>query len=84
MAPLRDRRHRLPPEIIQHAIWLYPGRSITAPRISWPSVGLNSEVVRRVSVPDRLASIHSGAAEAIQNSFIFLPVGRADRFRRNR
>ena len=23
MAPLRDRRHRLPPEIIQHAIWLY-------------------------------------------------------------
>jgi hypothetical protein len=84
MAPLRDRRHRLPPEIIQHAIWLYPGRSITAPRISWPSVGLNSEVVRRVSVPDYLASIHSGAAETIQNSFIFLPVGRADRFRRNR
>src|SRR5262245_30429637 len=23
MAPLRYRRHRFPPEIIQHAIWLY-------------------------------------------------------------
>jgi transposase-like protein len=24
MAPLCYRRHRFPPEIIQHAIWLYP------------------------------------------------------------
>jgi hypothetical protein len=90
MAPLCDRRHRFPPEIIRRAIRRAHsaasslGAQHHRPRISWRSVGFNSEVVRRVSVPDCLASIHSGAAETIQNSFIFLPVGRADRFRRNR
>jgi hypothetical protein len=32
MAPLSYRRHRFPPEIIQHAIWLYL-RFTTAPLI---------------------------------------------------
>ena len=44
--------------IALHPAWAQHHR----PRISWPSVGLNSEGVRRVSVPDYLASIHSGAA----------------------
>jgi transposase-like protein len=48
MAPLSYRRHRFPPEIIQHAIWLYLRFTLSYRDVEelWPNEGSISPMKR--------------------------------------
>jgi putative transposase len=48
MAPLSYRRHRFPPEIIQHAIWLYLRFTLSYRDVEdyWPNAGSTSPTKR--------------------------------------
>jgi transposase-like protein len=63
MAPLRYRRHRFPPEIIQHAIWLYLRFTLSyrdeEELLAERGLDISYETVRRWVVTDKLRSYAS-------------------------
>jgi putative transposase len=63
MISLRYRRHRFPPEIIQHAIWLYPRFTLSHRDVEEPladrGLDISYETVRRRMLPWRAVD-HEG------------------------